>query len=68
MHVCDTWSFSAMSRVVLHLDYASKPKNSTEAICKWNPQLLSCQPNRIIVWSGLLQWLYKNDCLISAQF
>ena len=30
---------------ILHLDYASKPKNSTEAIYEWNPQLLSCQPN-----------------------
>ena len=24
---------------------ASKSKNSTEAIHKWNPQLLNCQPN-----------------------
>ena len=34
-----------ITKCVLHLDYASKPKNSTEAIYEWNPQLLSCQPN-----------------------
>ena len=34
-----------ITKYVLHLDYASKPKNSTEAIYEWNPQLLSCQPN-----------------------
>ena len=37
-HSCFKW-FS------MHLDYASKPKNSTEAIYEGNPQLLSCQPN-----------------------
>ena len=36
-----------ITKCVLHLDYASQPKNSTEAIYGWNPQLLSCQPNTI---------------------
>ena len=34
-----------ITKCVLHLDYASKPKNSTESIYKWSPQLLSCQPD-----------------------
>ena len=42
----DSWIANyQITKFVLHLDYASKPKNSTEAIYEWNPQLLSCQPN-----------------------
>ena len=41
MHVCDTWSFSAISRVVL---WRSESIMS-DHIDEWNPQLLSCQPN-----------------------
>ena len=42
----DSWIANyQVTKCVLHLDYASKPKNSTEAIYEWNPQLLSCQPN-----------------------
>ena len=42
----DSWIANyQITKCVLHLDYASKPKNSIEAIYEWNPQLLSCQPN-----------------------
>ena len=41
----DSWTANyQITKCVLHLNYA-KPKNSTEAIYEWNPQLLSCQPN-----------------------
>ena len=44
----DSWIANYQTtKCVLHLDYARKPKNSTEAIYEWNPQLLSCQPNKI---------------------
>ena len=47
----DSWIANyQIIKCVLHLDYASKPKNSTEAIYEWNPQLLSCQPNTCIDW------------------
>ena len=46
----DSWIANyQITKCVLHLDYASKPKNSTEAIYEWNPQLLSCQPNSISI-------------------
>ena len=38
-----------ITKCVLHLDYASKPKNLTETIYEWNPQLLSRQPNISLV-------------------
>ena len=42
----DNWIANyRITKCVLHFDYASKPKNSIEAIYEWNPQLLSCQPN-----------------------
>ena len=39
--------FCNLTSCFIHLNYASKPKNSTEAIYEWNPQLFSCQLNRI---------------------
>ena len=45
----DSWIANyQITKCVLHLDYVSKPKNSTEAIYEWNPQLLTCQPN---IWN-----------------
>ena len=45
----DSWIANyQITKCVLHLDYASKSKNSTEAIYEWNPQLLCCQPNNCI--------------------
>ena len=42
----DSWIANyQITKCVLHLNYSSKPKNSTEAIYEWNPQLLSCQRN-----------------------
>ena len=47
----DSWIANyQITKCVLHLDYASKPKNWTETIYEWNPQLLSCQPNT--KWRG----------------
>ena len=52
MHVCDTWRFSAISRVVL---WRSESIMS-DHIDEWNPQLLSCQPNNfrifLFLWGG----------------
>ena len=52
MHVYDTWSFSAISRVVL---WRSESIMS-DHIDEWNPQLLSCQPNNfrisLFFWGG----------------
>ena len=47
MHVRDTWSFSAISRVVLWRSesIALIRSSSTSTGRKWNSQLLSCQPN-----------------------
>ena len=47
----DSWIANYHITKCVLLDYASKPKNSTETIYDWNPQLLSCQLN---IWEKLL--------------
>ena len=64
----DSWIVNyQITKCVLHLDYASKPKNSTEAIYEWNPQLLSCQPNTYILLSQKYgsRWWNGNEKSLS---
>ena len=61
----DSWIANyQITKCVLHLDYASKPKNSIEAIYEWNPQLLSCQPNiwknYFLAWEFILIFTYLS--------
>ena len=67
MHVCDTWSFSAISRVVL---WRSESIIALIIInFNWNPQLLSCQPNIFfLVTRFFFEHLSHRNFSIDIQF
>ena len=63
MRVCDTWSFSVISRVVLRRSESIM----SDHIDEWNPQLLSCQPKIFIYSRKRCDPNTSDDCSFSKS-